>query len=207
MQYNRQRDNKYHLTTTYYKEEYTMGFTDWFTLGMKKNKDVTVKKIKEKTVSMGAMAAGSPSQAAETLVRMMDQDNTPTKVLMIQDGEYLPQVTEYAMKMAQRLDCEIIALDITNRPLQFTGDRRARESDRFIDMARKNAEIFSTQAKALGIKVEHIMDIGEPEEVIARVSGADAGIRYVLSKPEQEATRTNEERAHVPVFDLRCSRL
>lgn len=184
-----------------------MGFTDWFTLGMKKNKEVNVKKIKEKTISMGAMAAGSPSEAAGALARMLDQDSTPTKVLMIQDGEYLPQVTAYAMKMAQRLDCEIIALDITDRPLQFTGDRRARESDRFIDMARKNAEIFTTQAKACGIKVEHIMDIGDSEEIIARVSAADAGIRYVLSKPDQEDVRTSQERAHVPVFDLRCSRL
>ncbi|MBU1233998.1 MAG: hypothetical protein KKD01_09305 [Proteobacteria bacterium] len=184
-----------------------MGFTDWFTLGMKKNKEVNVKKIKEKSIDMGAMAAGSPSNAAGAIARVMDQRNTPTKVLMIQDGEYLQQVTDYAMKMAQRLDCEIIALDITDRPLQFTGDRRARESDRFIDMARTNAEKFTSQAKACGIKVEHIMDIGDSEEIIARVSAADAGIRYVLSKPDEEAIRTDQERPHVPVFDLHCSRL
>lgn len=51
------------------------------------------------------------------------------------------------------------------------------------------------------------MEIRDPEEVIARVSCADRGIRYVLSKPEEGAVRTEEERAHVPVFDLRCSRL
>ncbi len=184
-----------------------MGFTDWFALGMKKNKDVKVKKIKEKSVDMGAMAAGSPSDAAGALARMLDQKNAPTKVLMVQDGEYMPQVTEYALKMAQRLDCEIIALDVTERPLQFSGDRRIRETDRFMDMARKNAEKFASLAKARGIKVEHIMDVGVPEEVIARLSAEDAGIRYVLSKPEQDAARADQERAHVPVFDLHCSRL
>ncbi len=184
-----------------------MGFFNWFTLGMKKNKTVNVKKIKAKSVAIGAMAAGSPSEAAGALARMMDQENAPTKVLMIQDGEYLSQVTDYAMKMAQRLDCEIIALDITDKPLQFSGERRTRESDRFIDMAKINAEKFTSQAKACGIKVEHIMDIGNSEEVIARVSAADAGIRYVLSKPDEEAVRVDQERAHVPVYDLRCSRL
>ena len=119
----------------------------------------------------------------------------------------MPQVTEYALKMAQRLDCEIIALDVTDKPLQFSDDRRQRESDRFIDMARQNAKRFTSLATAQGIKVEHIMDIAETEEVVARVSAADAGIRYVLSKPEGEMATADQQRPHVPVFDLRCSRL
>ena len=185
-----------------------MGFlTDWLTLGMKKNKEVKVKKIKEKSVDLGVMAASSPSDAAGAINRMMDQKNTPAKVLIVQDGEYMPQVTDYALKMAGRLDCEIIALDVTDKPLQFSGDRRARESERFMEMARKNAAAFTGKAKGLGIKVKHIMDIGDPEEVMARVSAADAGIRYVLSKPEEGTVRVGQERAHVPVFDLHCSRL
>jgi len=184
-----------------------MGFAAWFKFGKKKNKDVNIQKIKRKSIDPGSMAAGNGSEAAKTLAMMVDQANAPTKVLMVQDGDYMPQVTEYALKMAQRLDCEIIALDVTNRPLQFTGERRARETDRFIEMAADNAEKFTILAKAQGIKVEHIMEIKDPEEVIARVSCADAGIRYVLSKPEEDAVRTEQERAHVPVFDLRCSRL
>lgn len=184
-----------------------MGFADWFTFGKKKNKDVTVQKIKRKSIDPGSMVAGNTSEAAKALAMMVDQTNAPTKVLMVQDGEHISQVTDYALKMAQRLDCEIIALDVTDRPLQFTGERRARETDRFTDLAMSNAEKFTIQAKAQGIKVEHIMEISDPEEVIARVSCADAGIRYVLSKPEEGTVRANENRAHVPVFDLRCSRL
>lgn len=184
-----------------------MGFTDWFRFKKKKNTDVNIKKIKEKSIDIGAMAAGNSHHAVEALSMMVDQKNAPTKVLMVQDGDYMTQVTDYALKMAQRLDCEIIALDVTDRPLQFNGERRERESNRFMDMATSNMEKFSIQAKAQGIKVEHIIEIHDPEEVIARVSGADAGIRYVLSKPEESAVRAEQERAHVPVFDLRCSRL
>ena len=119
----------------------------------------------------------------------------------------MQQVTDYALKMAQRLDCEVIALDVTDRPLQFSGERKKRETDRFMAMAEKNAANFASQAQARGIKVEHIMDIGVPEEVIARVSSDDAGVRYVLSVPEEDAARAEQGRAHIPVFDLRCSRL
>jgi len=184
-----------------------MGFTDWFRFGKKKNKDVNIKKIKEKSIDMGTMAAGNSHQAAKTLAMMVDQKNAPTKVLMVQDGDYMTQVTDYALKMAQRLDCEIIALDVTDRPLQFTGERRVRESNRFVDMATSNAEKFTIQAQAQGIKVEHIIEIQDPEDIIARVSDSDAGIRYVLSKPEASNVRAEQERVHVPVYDLRCSRL
>jgi len=184
-----------------------MGFTDWLGLAKKKNTGVDVQKIKKQSVDMGAMAAGNPSAATEALGRMVDQNNAPTKVLMVQDGEYMAQVTDYALKMAQRLDCEIIALDVTDKPLQFAGDRLQRESDRFIDIARQSAEKFIIQATAQGIKVEHIMDIAKPEEVVARVSAADAGIRYVLSKPEGTSATVDQQRPHVPVFDLHCSRL
>jgi len=184
-----------------------MGFTDWFAKGKKKSKEVEIRKIKEKSVDMEAMAAGNPSAAAGAVTRMMAQKNAPTKVLMVQDGEYMTQVTDYAMKLAQRLDCDIIALDVTDRPLQFSGDRRTRETDRFTALAAKSAENFISQAEAQGIKVEHIMDIGNPEVVTAKVSEANAGVRYVLSKPEEQRDGVEREYAHVPVVDLRCSRL
>ncbi len=184
-----------------------MGFTDWLGLAKKKNKGVDIQKVKKQNVDMGAMAAGNPSTAADALGRMVNQKNAPTKILMVQDGDYMPQVTDYALKMAQRLDCEIIALDVTDKPLHFSGDRLQRESDRFVEMARKNAENFISQAASQGIKVEHIMDIASPEEIVAKVSADDPGIRYVLSKPEGEIATAEQGRLHLPVFDLHCSRL
>ena len=184
-----------------------MGFTDWFGLILKNNKDVEVKKVKQQSVEMGGMVAGSPSSATAALGKMLDQQKAPTKILMVQDGEYNTRITDYALKMAQRLDCEIIALDVSDKPLQFSGERRERESDRFIEISKKNAEQFTMEAANQGIMVKHVLDINSPEEVIARVSEADAGIRYVLSKPEETMVTVKDQRQHVPVFDLRCSRL
>lgn len=119
----------------------------------------------------------------------------------------MQQVTDYALIMANRLDCEIIVLDVSAQPLQFSGDRKARETERFMDIARENGEKFSLQAEARGIVAEHIVEVGDPEAVIARVSADNAGIRYVLSKPAEEALQKDQEHAHIPVFDLHCSRL
>ena len=55
--------------------------------------------------------------------------------------------------------------------------------------------------------MKHSMEIDDPEEAIARLSAEDAGIRYVLTKPDQESIRANQERPQVPVYDLSCSRL
>ncbi len=126
---------------------------------------------------------------------------------MVQDGVHSQQVTEYALKMAQRLDCEIIALDVTEAPLQFSGDRREYEIQRFHTQAEESAEAFKLQAEGMGIVVKHLMEIDDQEKIIAKLSEKDAGIRYVLTKPDQEVVEANEERIQVPVFDLNCSRL
>ena len=184
-----------------------MGLISWMGLGKRKNENVRVTKIKESTVAMGEMAAGNQTSATSALHQMMAQKNATTKILMVQDGDYLTQVTDYALKMAQRLDCEIIALDVTDGPLQFAGDRKERESNRFQAKAHRDGVNFALQAESRGVNMQHIMEIAVPEEVIARLSAEDAGIRYVLTKPDQESLRVNQERPQVPVYDLNCSRL
>jgi len=184
-----------------------MGFIDWMRLGRKKNEEINVTKIKKKNIVMAEMAAGNQTAATSALEQMLAQKNATTKILMVQDGDYLAQVTDYALKMAQRLDCEIIALDVTDGPLQFSGDRKERESNRFRERARLNSEIFCLQAESKGVSTEHIVEIADQEEVVARLSAEDVGIRYVLTKPDQESIRANKERPQVPVYDLNCSRL
>lgn len=198
---------KHVFIMTYISEDIMMGFTDWLGLEMKKNKEVSVEKVKTESIDMGAMAAGSPSEAATALSRMLAQRNSLAKVLVVQDGVYTVQVTEYAIKMAQRLDCEIIALDVSDKPLQFCGERKIRESDHFIETARKNGAQFVLQAKNKGVTAKHVMDIGKPEEIIARIRETDAGIRYILSRPKNLKVGRETDNDPVPIFSLRCVRI
>lgn len=184
-----------------------MTFFDWFKLGKDKHTSVNIKKIKKEGVDQGAMASVSPSEAARAMAKIVDQNLSVAKVLMVQDGDYSTKVTDYALKMAQKLDCEIIALDVTDVPLQHIGERKEREINRFYELAKRSAESFSLQADAMGIVSTHVMEVGDQETIIAELNKKDAGIRYVLTKPENEITEANQERAQVPVFDLNCSRL
>jgi hypothetical protein len=153
------------------------------------------------------MASASPAEAARSITKIVDENHASTKVLMVQDGEYSTKVTEYALKMAQKLDCEIIALDVTDIPDQHVGERREREINRFHDRAKRNFESFSLLGDAMGVATTHFMMTGGQEEAIADMSKKDAGIRYVLTKPENEIAEANEERVQFPVIDLNCSRL
>jgi hypothetical protein len=108
--------------------------------------------------------------------------------------------------MAQRLDCDIVALDVTDIPLQFSGERKDRETNRFYERAGKSAETFSLQADAMGISTKHVMKVGDQENHIAELSKQEAGIRYVLTKPEQDSVQATDEQP-LPVYDIKCSRL
>ncbi len=183
-----------------------MGLMDWMKSG-KNKKNVSVSKVNADAVAVGEMAAGNQSAATAAVGRMMAKKNASTKILMVQDGDYLSQVTEYALKMAQRLDCEIIALDVCDTPLQFSGERREREIARFEERSKMNSAKFAIQVEAQGVRMHHVMEIADSETVIARLSAEDVGIRYVLTKPDTEDVRAHEEQAQVPVFDLHCSRI
>lgn len=184
-----------------------MSIIGWFKSGKKSNKNVSVKKLKEKSIDPGAVASGNPTAAAQAIAQMVDQKNLPSKILMVQDGDYSQHVTSYALKMAQRLDCEIIALDVTDAPLQFSGDRQEFEIQRFYERAEMSAKEFMSEADAMGIVAKHMMEVDDQEKVIAQLNKQDGGIRYVLTKPDQEVVEANEEHVQVPVFDLNCSRL
>jgi hypothetical protein len=170
--------------------------------------EVQVAKMKAiRPPTVGEMAAGNLTAAAAAVGQLMDQQEMPTKILAVQDGITSTVLVEYALKMAHKLDCEIVALDVSAEPLQFDGDRRERESSRFYERARRSAEVLQLKAEAMGVKVHHLMQIGEQEEVIKRLSTEDRTIRYVLTKPPEELQVTDQRRARVPVFDLNCSRL
>lgn len=181
-----------------------MAFLDWLRARKNRDHDVKVVKVKEESIGIGEMAAGHPAGAAAAIKRMMDQKHGPTKILVVGDGAYSEKLSNYSLKMAQRLDCAIVALNVSESPLQFTGERREEEITLFYARAEKNIEKYLAQADAMGVHVVHIMEVGDQEKAISELSAKDPGIRYVLTEPEHHG---EEGRVQIPVFDLACSRL
>ncbi len=153
------------------------------------------------------MATKNLTDNSQSITQMSAQQSTATKILTVQDGDHSTVLVDYAVKMAQKLDCEIIALDVTDEPLNYTGERRAREINRFRQRARRNSETLHLKAEAIGVKCTHLVEIGNQEQIIKALSKEDAGIRYVLLKPAQEYVTADRRQARIPVVDLNCSSL
>ncbi len=177
--------------------------------GRKKNpKEVQVEKVnKRKTAEFGEMAAGNMRAATESIAQVMEAQNMATKILAVQDGTSSSVLVDYVLKMAHRLDCEIVALDVSDEPLQYAGERKKREINRFYERAKINAENLKLKAEAMGVVCRHVIRVGNQEETIKALSERDKCIRYVLTKPAEEQLNAEQKSVRVPVFDLSCSRL
>ena len=186
-----------------------MNIKKFFSFGRSKSENgIKVKKVNRKSrVANMEMAAGNLSAASSDLERVMAQQNMTTKILAVQDGEHSTALIDYAVKMAQKLDCEIIALDVSAEPMSFSGERKEREISRFRQRAQRNAETIQLKADAVGVSCKHVVQVGNQEETIKKLSQNDKSIRYVLIKPAQEQTIANQKRPRVPVVDLNCSSL
>lgn len=186
-----------------------MTIWNFLVFGRKKDrKGIDVQRIKkQKPPELGEAAAGNLRGASNAISQIMDLQAMPTKILVVQDGVNSTILEDYAVKMAHKLDCEIIALDVSNEPSMHQGERKNREISRFIQRAQQSVETIQLKATAMGVICTHIVKIGEQEETIKALSQEDTCIRYVLTKPVQEQLGVNQRPARVPVFDLSCSRL
>ena len=186
-----------------------MNVKNWLNFGRGKDRDP--KQILNVNTSQSptsrSVASGHLKAAGETLSREMEEQQQSIKILAVQDGVHSQVLTDYAVKMAHKLDCEIVALDVSDEPLDYDGERRQRETNRFYARANRSAETLQLKAEALGVKYRHIVRVGNQEEVIKALSTEDRSIRYVLTKPEQAQLDNQQRRARVQVFDLNCSRL
>jgi hypothetical protein len=181
-----------------------MVFTDWMGLAKKENCELSQTKSTEQSVDVGMVVSGNSSAVTKKADRVVNQKQGSSKMLLVQAGEYCPQIADYALKIAKRLGCGIIALDVSDKPLQFSGKKKIRESDNFIEKARKNGEKFIEQAETRDIPVTHVMDIGNIDEIIARILRHDDSIRYMLNQPPPATSQNERNPDRAPVVSLHC---
>lgn len=161
-----------------------MALYNWLKSGKNNKQDVNVVKLKEENIGIGEMAAGHPAGAAASIKRMMAQKNGPPKILVVGDGRYSKKLRDYSLKMAQRLDCEIVALNVSEPPLPFAGPGAGTEVGMFPEPPMNNMGQFIEQSQVMGVNVKPVMQPGDRNQVIAELSAQDPTIRYVVSEPD-----------------------
>jgi hypothetical protein len=134
---------------------------------------------------------------------MVEYKETTAKILVVSDESFSSQLIEYALKMAQRLDFEILTLNVNEKIMLLSNEEERTLAKSLFQAAAKTAACqFAAEGRAMGIKVASIIDINTRTAAIAVVKEQEPGIRYILSEPEPKQTSGSDDRVQNPVFNL-----
>jgi len=113
-------------------------------------------------------------------------DGKAPKLLVVAGDRLAPQLAEYALKVAVRLDLGIIVLFV-DEDRAGTSDGRGRDAvERFEAEVEKEAAEFSARALKMAVKVTTIVDVDSRVSAIAQVREQEPEIRFILSDDEQD---------------------
>jgi len=72
---------------------------------------------------------------------MVEQKDSIAKILVVSGESFSSALMEYALKMAQRLDFEIISLNVNEKIMTLTGEKRDAAITDFYELAKKSAGV------------------------------------------------------------------
>jgi hypothetical protein len=120
-------------------------------------------------------------------------DNESPKLLVVADNGLPPKTAEYALKVAVRLDLEIIVLFIDEESTWEDTAQHRSKVELFEAKVEKEAASFTSLAWKSSINVTTIVDVDDREAAISRISEQDEGIRFILSgRTEDQGGNTND---------------
>lgn len=183
-----------------------MGIFSWF---RKKKKDEKVRVTKQRSKVLQETAAAVAFAEAgeyETARRLADSSAAAErKILAIgSEARFSSILATYSIDMAKRLECGLVALNVTDAPLSLPAEKREAAIDSFRRASERNVTALKDMAEKDGVPFNHQVEIGHPDEVISKLHATYPGMRYVLIEPDPEVVRKTDGNVSVPVFDLSC---
>jgi len=178
---------------------------DWFRKNKKDNK-VKVEEQKQ-TVFQDSAAAVAFAEAGEhaTARTMIDKTKGNRNILVVASKERFSEVLfNYSLDMAKRLGFELMMLNVTDAPLTLPESQKEAEATRFINESQQNFIAIQERAQQAGIPVNHLIEIGEMDDVVFKLKTQFPGMRYVLTEPDPEVAQRATGMVTIPVFDLGC---
>lgn len=184
-----------------------MLYPNWLKIVQRKKEEIHVGKVRQESIDDGAMAAGSPSLASDKLARIIEQRNATAKILVVGDGAFSAKLSDYAIKMGQRLDCEVVALSVFDKHCQEQRVPEESETAHFMKRSEIGAASFADKAVSSGVTFQQLARIGVRDAVVEQVVKEIAGIRYVLSEPDDDTAEEQGSCLPLPVADTSGSKL
>jgi hypothetical protein len=176
---------------------------NWF----KKNKKDQKVKVEERkqTVLQDSAAAAAFAEAGEhaTARTMIDKTKGNRKILVVaSEDRFSDALLNYSLEMAQRLDFELLTLNVTDAPLTLPEARKEEEIARFQNESKQNFAALQGRAEQAGVPVNHLVEIGDLDDVVHKLKTQFPGMRYVLTEPDPEVVQRATGSVTIPVFDL-----
>ena len=184
-----------------------MSYHNWLKILSKKNDAIHIDKVPQESLGSEEMACGAPSVAAEKLARILEQQKATAKILVVGDGAFSAQLSDYAIRMGQRLDCEVVALSIFDKSSQQNNAQKADEAEHFKKRATLGASRFADKTISSGVKFSQLSRTGTKEIVIDQAVREIAGIRYVLTEPDALVDEELSEHVQLPVIETTGSNI
>ena len=180
-----------------------MALFNWF----KKNKKDPKVKIEERkeTVFQDAAAAAAFAEAGEhvTARAMIDKTKGNRNILVVASEERFSDVLfNYSLDMAKRLDLELLMLNVTDVPLSLPEARKEEETTRFLNESQQNFIALQERAEQAEVPVNHLIEIGDLDDVVHKLKTQFPGMRYVLTEPDPDVVQRATGAVTIPVFDL-----
>lgn len=133
-------------------------------------------------------AAVSPAEATCAATIPTEEKCLDQKILVVCKGaEFSGNVMDYAVDMAAKTKCGLVALNLDERGHDFTN---------FCTESEKNISSFSAKAEQAGLTFNHVVRHGAEDSVVAELHCADNSFRYVM---EDIAAHTSTDRI-IPVY-------
>ena len=127
-------------------------------------------------------------------------DNTSPKLLVVADTGLASNLAEYALKVAIRLDLEIIVLFIDEESTWEDTVQHRTKVENFEAKVEKGAASFTSLAWKSSINVTTVVDVGDRDAAVARISEQDRGIRFILSNTRDNQNGNNDGHPQLTVI-------
>ena len=127
-------------------------------------------------------------------------DNKAQKLLVVANVGLPSKLAEYALKVAVRLDLEIIVLFINEESTWEDTDQHRSKVKNFKAEIEKEAALFTSLAWKSSINVTTIVDVDDRKTAISRISEQDEGIRFILSDTAENQDDNNDDQPQLTVI-------
>lgn len=165
-----------------------MGFLSWFKKGNKKDE-----------VEIDTALGSAPVIAPQHTHSALTHTGSAQKIIMLSTEDHFSNILiNYAFGMAKRLNCEVIAINVTEVPRSLPEREKGRAIAIFEEAAKKNSESLIKMADSEGIKITHLVKIGDPEKVADKLHASCPDIRCVVREPEKTDAEYVDEL--IPVY-------